>query len=265
MMQCPGKGIIGFSGLLLALVLCVRAPPVRAEAVDPAVAAGKQVLYLYNQVKLDQARAAEPRDPKRIAQLELWRRNDEDAMRYLQSLGFAVTRGSDTTPASAAAGQDLVIISESVDATDVDAHYREVRAPLLTFENDLLGVLGMTDLKNGRDYGTEDEQRFLWVVNAPHPLAGGLEAGIRNVLGDEHCKMNWGKPGLGAVTIATLLGEPGKAAIFAYEKGATMSGDYLAPARRVSFFLWQDTFDQLRPEGVSLFRAAVLWAASTPR
>jgi hypothetical protein len=28
----------------------------------------------------------------------------------------------------------------------------------------LLGELGMTGLKNGRDYGADDEQRFLWLV-----------------------------------------------------------------------------------------------------
>ena len=73
-----------------------------------------------------------------------------------------------------AKGQDIVIISESVDAVDVGTKYRYVTTPLLTFENDLLGELGMTDLKNGRDYGTEDGQRFIWLVNAPHPLAAGL-------------------------------------------------------------------------------------------
>ena len=109
--------------------------------------------------------------------------------------------------------QDLVVISESVDAVDVDAKYRYVTLPVVLFENDLPGVLGMTALKNGRDYGTDDEQRFIWLVNAPHPLAAGLAAGIQNVLADEHCNMNWGKPGLGATTIATLLGEPDKAAV----------------------------------------------------
>ena len=54
------------------------------------------------------------------------------------------------------------------------------------------------------------------------------------------------------------------AAIFAYEKSATMNGEFLAPARRVSFFLWQDTFDQMRPEALALLKAAVLWAVSPP-
>jgi len=224
------------------------------------VARGKTALYVFNQTKLESARKAEPLDLQRVAQLETWRRNDEHAMQYLRSLGFAVDKASEATPVADARTADLVVISESVDAVDVDPAYRYVAVPLLDFENDLLGQLGMTGLKNGRDFGTEEQQRFIWLVNAPHPLAAGLAAGVRNVLMDEHCKMNWGKPGLGAVTITTLLGEPDKAAIFAYEKGATMNGEFLAPARRVSFFLWQDTFDQLRPEGLALFRSAVLWS-----
>ncbi len=136
--------------------------------------------------------------------------------------------------------------------------------PLITFENDLLGELEMTGLKNGRDYGTDDEQRFIYVLNAPHPLAAGLAPGLQNVLSDEHFKMNWGRPCLAAITIATLRGEPEKAAVFAYERGATMNGEFLAPARRLSFFLWQDTFEGLRPEGLALFRAAVLWSVTPP-
>jgi hypothetical protein len=249
---------------VLALLIISFQPASWASTVNPSAARGKRALYLFNQTKLEKARTAEPTDPNRIAQLQSWRKNDEDAMQFLRSLGFTVTGANEATPVDAVKTQDFVIISESVDAIDVDTKYRYVTVPLLTFENDLLGELGMTALKNGRDYGTDDGQRFIWLVNAPHPLAAGLAAGIQNVLGDEHCKMNWGKPGLGAVTIATLRGEPEKAAIFAYEKGATMNGEFLAPARRVSFFLWQDTFDQMRPEGLALFKAAVLWAVSTP-
>lgn len=231
----------------------------------PTEVQGKSVLYVYNQTKLEAARRADPLDAQRVAQLEAWRRNDDDAMGMLRSLGFAVEGASEATPVAEAKAKDLVVISESVDAVDVDPAYRFVPVPLLDFENDLLGQLGMTGQKDGRDFGTEEHQRFIWLVNAPHSLAAGLPAGVRNVLMDEHCKMNWGKPGLGAVTIATLLGEPDKAAIFAYEKGATMNGEFLAPARRVSFFLWQDTFDQLRPEGLALFKAAVLWSVGMPQ
>ena len=237
----------------------------RAEAIDPGVAKGKSVLFVSNMTKLEAARTVVPADPKRIAALETWRKNDLAVVAYLRSLGFEVKQVDEHAPGTANAGQALILISESVDAIEVGGKYRNVPIPLITFENDLLGDLGMADQKSGRDYGTDDGQRFLWIVNAPHPLAAGLGAGLQNVLSDEHFKMNWGKPGLGAATIATLRGEPDKAAIFAYERGATMNGEFLAPARRVSFFLWQDTFEDLRPEGLALFRAAVLWAAAPPR
>jgi len=237
-----------------------------AEQVDPATARGKSVLYVYNRTKLEAARTmSPPPDAKRMTQVETWRRNDAAAIAYLKKLGFVVREADEHAPPEAVAGQHLIVISESVDALDVGGKYRSTPVPLITFENDLLGDLEMTGQKNGRDYGTDDDQRFIWVVNAPHPLAAGLGPGLQNVLTDEHFKMNWGRPCLGAVTIATLRGEPEKAAIFAYEQGATMADEFLAPARRVSFFLWQDTFEGLRPEGLALFRAAALWAVTPPR
>ena len=251
--------------LLVGVIALANAGLGRAETLNPAVAANKSVLYVGNLTKLELARRAIPIDPKRIGQLETWRRNDDKAIAYIESLGFKVRRVDEHAPASAAAGQSVIVISESVDALEVGTKYRSTPIPLVDMENDLLGELEMSGLRNGTDYGTDDNQRFIYVVNAPHPLAAGLDPGIQNVLNDEHFKMNWGKPGLGAVTIATVRGYPEKAAIFGYERGATMNGEFLAPARRVSFFVWQDTFEALRPEGLALFRAALLWAATPPQ
>ncbi len=250
--------------LVLLAVGVATASPAPAAMVDPAIARGKTVLYVSNMTKLEKARVAEPIDPKRVATLETWRRNDTALVTWLKGLGFRVRQVDEGAPAAATQGADLIIVSESIDALEVANKYRATPIPLITFENDILGDMAMAGQKNHRDYGTDDDQRFVEIVNAPHPLAAGLAAGVQNVLNDEHFKMNWGRPGLGATTIATLRGDPDKAAIFAYERGATMSGDALAPARRVSFFLWQDTFEALRPEGLALFRAAVLWAATPP-
>ena len=251
-----------------ALVLTLAALPLVSHGapLDPAAAKGKKLLYVYNQTKLEKARAMAPPpdDPKRIPSLESWRSNDQQALAMLKTMGFSVSETDEFSSLDAVKGQDFIVVSESVDALEIGTKYRNVTIPLLTFENDLLGELGMVGWKNGRDTGTEDNQRFLWLVNAPHPLSAGLAPGIQNVLMDENLKMSWGKPGLGAIIIATLRGEPDKAAIFAYEKGATMYGDFLAPARRVSFFLWQNNFEQMRPEGVALFKAAVLWAVTRP-
>lgn len=226
---------------------------------------GRRVLYVYNQTKLERVRAAVPPDePTHLALIEAQRRNDEAVIAWLQSLHFTVTRADESSPLAVAQNQDLVIVSESSDAIDIATKYRTLAVPLLTFENDLLPDLGMTGQKNGRDYGTDEEQRFVCIINAPHPLAAGLAAGNQNVLVDHHFKMNWGRPVAGAIVIGTLRGEPDKAAIFAYDKGATMDSGFLAPARRVSFFLWADTFEQIRPEGLALFKAALQWAAEKP-
>ena len=187
----------------------------RAATVNPDAGRGKSVLYVCNLTKLENAKAATPVDPKRVAQLKTWRDNDMKAVAYLQSLGLKVRTTDEYSAFDVTQGQDLIVISELVDALDVSRNYRTLAIPLMTFENDLLGVLGMTGWKNGRDYGTDDDQRFIFVVDAPHPLAAGLKAGVQNVLDDEHFKMNWGRPGPGAATIATLLGEPDKAAVFA--------------------------------------------------
>lgn len=250
--------------ITLAALLLLAPPALRASEVNPTAARGKSILYVFNRTKLEGARLAMPLDPKRVGTLETWRRNDLACEKWLRGLGFHVTDADEHASLSETRGQDLIIISESVDALEVANKYRETPIPLITFENDILGDIAMAGQKNHRDYGTDDDQRFVVIVNAPHPLAAGLAAGVQNVLTDEHFKMNWGKPGLGAITIATLRGEPDKAAIFAYERGATMSGEALAPARRVSFFLWQDTFEALRPEGLALLRAAVLWSVSPP-
>ena len=116
----------------------------------------------------------------------------------------------------------------------------------------------MTGKRSGQDYGESDKERYLWLVNAPHPMSGGLPAGAANVY-VKQAGMSWGHPGLGATRIATLYGQPDKVAIFGYEKGATMDYESLAPARRTMFFLGNEGFSNLQEAGLRLFDAAVDW------
>lgn len=118
----------------------------------------------------------------------------------------------------------------------------------------------MTGKRHDVDFGETGKERYLWLVNAPHPVSAGLPAGAANVYGKQ-APMSRGKPGLGAITIATVYGQPDKAAIFAYGEDATMDYEALAPARRVMFFLDNDTFANLSPAGIALFDAAIDWAA----
>ncbi|MRW90199.1 hypothetical protein GJ699_09405 [Duganella sp. FT80W] len=184
---------------------------------------------------------------------------DQKIQQHLASRGYAVTVHSQYDPIDAALDTDLVILSSTVRSRDLLGAYRNVTAPMLTWESDLLDDLGMTAKRADTDFGKVEKERYVWLVNAPHPLAAGLPAGVLNVY-EKPAAMNWGKPGLGAATIATVYGQPDKAVIFGYEKGATMDYESLAPARRVMFFLDNETFTNLSPSGLKLFDAAVDWA-----
>jgi len=185
---------------------------------------------------------------------------DEQLAQHLGTRGFAVAVLDQAVEPAEAAGAELVVISSTVAAKDVHPGWRQLPVPLLTWENDLLDDLAMTGKRHDVDFGEAAKERYLWLVNAPHPMAAGLPAGVTNVY-QRQAGMSWGRPGLGATTIATLYGQPEKAAIFGYEKGATMDYESLAPARRVMFFLGNDGFTNLAPAGRALFDAAVDWAA----
>lgn len=183
---------------------------------------------------------------------------DEAARDHLTTRGFAVTLANQDADPGQAQGFDLVVISSTVSSKDVRPGWRQSPVPLLLWENDVLDDLAMTGKKHDLDFGEAEKERYLWIVNAPHPMAAGVPAGVANVY-VKQAGMSWGKPGLGATTIATLYGQPDKAAIFGYEKGATMDYEALAPARRVMIFLGNETFTNLSPIGLRLFDAAVDW------
>jgi hypothetical protein len=184
---------------------------------------------------------------------------DEKIAAHLSARGYTVRLLDQAQPPEATGDADLVVISSTVSSKQVASGWRTLPKPLLTWENDLLDDFAMTGKRHDVDFGEAEKERYLWLVNAPHPIAAGLPAGVTNVYAKQ-AAMSWGKPGLGATIIATLYGQPEKAAIFAYEKGVTMDYESLAPARRLMFFLNNDTFGNLSTAGNSLFDAAVDWA-----
>ncbi|TGE02402.1 hypothetical protein [Methylobacterium nonmethylotrophicum] len=183
---------------------------------------------------------------------------------HLEGRGYRVTLGSQYDPPAQAASYDLVLLSSNIRSRDLLGAYRHLPVPVLTWESDLLDDMGMTGKKAGRDFGKAPAEHFVWLVNAPHALAGGLPAGINTVYVRD-APMNWGKPGLGASIIATVPGEPDQAVVFGYEKGATMDYESIAPARRTMFLLDNETFANLTPAGLALFDAAVDWTAGRAR
>lgn len=186
---------------------------------------------------------------------------DNAVKAHLGELGFAVTEIDQRDAADASNGMDVVVISSGVSAHVLEGKYKHVAVGIVTWEAYILPHMGMTGKKEETDFGTrEGKPRYLWMVNAPHALSAGLPAGMLNVY-KKGMPMNWGKPGPGAIVIATFPGELDKSPLFGYEKGATMDGENLAPARRVMIFLDNTTFTDMNEAGGKLFDAAVLWAA----
>jgi len=192
---------------------------------------------------------------------------DGKIKQHLESLGFVVTIADQHDPATRADGYDLVVISATVSGGVVEGAYKHVAAPVVTWESHIYDDMGMAGKRLERDFGEVKKEgeleRYVRLTNAPHSLAAGLQAGTVMAM-DRDDRMNWGRPGPGAIVVATLPGAPDKATIFAYEKGATMEDAFIAPARRVGFFLSNETFPTLTNDGLALFDAALRWAVTRP-
>ena len=183
---------------------------------------------------------------------------DVSIQKYLQTQGYQVELLDQSVSPSNLNHPDLVILSSTVASKNLKSGWRQLPIPLMTWENDYLDDLAMTGKRLDTDFGEVEKERYLWLVNAPHPLSAHLPAGTRNVY-KAQAPMNWGKPGLGATIIATIYGQPEKVAIWGYEKGATMDYESLAPAKRLMFFLNNETFPNLSEDGLKLFDASVQW------
>lgn len=181
--------------------------------------------------------------------------------KYLQSKGYHVEMLDQSVSPNKLNQPDLVILSSTVASKNLKTGWRQLPIPLMTWENDYLDDLAMTGKRIDRDFGEVEKERYLWLVNAPHPLSAHLPAGTRNVY-KAQAPMSWGKPGLGATIIATIYGQPEKVAVWGYEKGATMDYESLAPAKRLMFFLNNETFTNLSEDGLKLFDASIQWLLS---
>jgi hypothetical protein len=217
---------------------------------------------------------------------------NDDALvrRHLQALGFTVKTVDDGAPESAAKGASLIVISSTADAHRLGDRYADAAIPLFTWNTFDYPNLGMTGTELHHDFGVIDPLQhyadsfmilYGYGANTTSDIsqAVGLKPQLFGTLYLEPGDAGWGRPGPGGTVIADFDGRPDMAAVFTYERDASMLSRRTAPARRVGFFLGNGNFHLLTavhgpaasdPQlhswaiGLKLFDAAVRWAASPP-
>jgi hypothetical protein len=196
----------------------------------------------------------------------------------LEAKGLIVDAIVDATSTAAMmADKALIVISNSVDRRKlIDAggkpRFRDVRVPVITMKDGVIEVMGMgslaADAGNDGGYSTPVGETSLTIVKPDDPLAAGLMGTVRvyTTMQGAPCppcylhyvqssdRIIFGFPSAAARVIATVVGQPKQAAIFAYDTGAMMVG-LAAPAKRMGFFIHRDT--DYSPDGLKLFDAAV--------
>jgi hypothetical protein len=193
---------------------------------------------------------------------------DAAARAPLEGLGFAVELREDAlVKATDAAGRALVVVSSSVQSTDVGNRLTDVATPLVAWEPSLFDDLRLTGLTENSDYGSTPDVVEVIVDKPAHPIAenAGLSGGALTAVTTKD-RFSWAKPLATADIVASFVvahqcGCDTRAAVFAYEKGDALAAGAVAPARRVGLFLNNDTGTRLTAAGWKLFDSAILWAA----
>jgi len=188
--------------------------------------------------------------------------SDAGVKARIEAMGWQVTAVQAAASVTAdASGKDLVVVSSTVGSGDVNTKFRDVPVPVIQWEQALQDDFLMTLDTDGTDRGTAADQTEGNIVDADHPLAGGLSLGTKT-LGTALESFSWGVPGTEAVVIATLVDDATHAIVYAYDTGSTLiDGTTPAPAPRV-MFLWGDNgYATATDDALTLFDAAVVWAS----
>jgi hypothetical protein len=189
---------------------------------------------------------------------------DPPIVTHLEKRGFLVTLVDDNvSDPSDADGKDLIVISSTVGSGNVADKYTAIAVPILNWESFLFDDLLMAAVGNDVEYGTITGQTDIKIVHADHPLAAGLPAGPVPVYNSPE-NMTFGlavTPNPTASIVARSNDGTDRPVLWAYEKDALLiDGVSKAAARRVGFFLSNNTPPLLNEAGYKLFDAAVNWA-----
>ncbi|HIL71583.1 MAG TPA: hypothetical protein EYG38_17255, partial [Verrucomicrobia bacterium] len=198
---------------------------------------------------------------------------DEVVMGYLQNLfgtgnvdylsGSAVSKGSEEA-------YDLLIISSTLGSGTVRNKFEDSTLGIVNWEEALMDDSSEGDffLSNTIVKQNVVSQRSVTLTGAGHPIQGHLPNGnIVYVKGGGDILFSNAGDGFGVESIGHDSGNTSRKFIQYAEVGAALLGigtegrPAVAAGRRVSFSLTDSNFDDLTPEGLTLFENACHWAA----
>jgi len=161
------------------------------------------------------------------------------------------------------AEKDVILISGTVSSpTKIRAELINIPVPMVGWEMTLFDDFGWTGRRSNVDYGRVSGT-IIDIKDESHPLAAGLVGSIQ--VTRTPVDLTWGVPNENAQIIATVNGDTSKATIFAYETGDKMNKELIAAARRVGFFLYDESATNVTADGWKLFQAAIKWAQEGTR
>jgi hypothetical protein len=164
---------------------------------------------------------------------------------------------------STALGSDLIIQSSSLGSGTVEVagdtipvgKFKNLAIPAIVWEASSIDAFGFSELNSV--LGTIASQTQINIVDASHPLAAGFPKGLVTVSTPETYSVSIP---VGGHIVATPATDPTYAVIYYYEKGEKGFNDFVMPARRVFFFLQDNTAASANDNGWKLFDAAVDWS-----
>lgn len=270
------------SQIILPLLACTAilaaAPRSFAQAdgqhiLTPAEARGKHILFVCGEAEKDH-----PND-------------DALVKKHFEDQGYVVTLGKEDDDA-AVSGEDLIVISSTADPREVAAKYAASNIPVFTWNTVDYPDMHLTGPERHVDFETLDpEQDFArsfsmlygYYTNPTTPILKEMGIARAEMFGTLYLlpeAFGWAKPAPSADIIVSVEGDPQHAGVFTYEKGSSLYGGFVAPSRRVGFYLRDANFHYLTqaygnaakdPDlaewwtGVTLFDTSIRWALSAPQ
>lgn len=182
-------------------------------------------------------------------------------MSRLRAAGLVVTPWDDDSPVPAGINDRSLILVCSTSGSGNITKYRDVPVPIINWEWAAYDGLGIADADGA---SIDNSETQIEIVDAKHPLAAGLPAGLRTIFSAPAAQLASVDAIPTAKIVALAADGSGRAVLLAIEKGDPLSEAVApgpkAPARRVGFFLGGDTFNGLNADGLKIFDAAVRWA-----